>query len=208
MTHLLQRETYEWSNIWWSHADDKSLLRVLLIGDSISVGYSPKVTRELEGTFHVDRLANSKAVNDPAHLKETVYMLGEYPYAAVHFNNGLHGCHLPDDDYADHLEKYVLLLKKHAPNVPLVWAASTPVTVNGDVQTLDPKTNAQVLARNERAATIMKKYNIPVNDLYTLVIGQPDLRSTDGYHYNEQGYDQMGRAVANAIRQATQNSSR
>ena len=51
------RETSEWANIWWDHADDPTMDRVLLIGDSISVGYTQPVIQRLQGIALVDRFS-------------------------------------------------------------------------------------------------------------------------------------------------------
>ena len=59
------REQCEWSNHWWDCANDPSLPRVLTIGDSICCGYSPVVTRLLQGKAHVDRQGTSRSLNDP-----------------------------------------------------------------------------------------------------------------------------------------------
>ncbi|MFA7237720.1 MAG: hypothetical protein WC058_12730 [Phycisphaeraceae bacterium] len=72
------RETMEWANLWWSHADDPARRCVLLVGDSIAVGYSTTVMSELDDLAYVDRLGGSRAVNDPCWAKELAYMLGEY----------------------------------------------------------------------------------------------------------------------------------
>jgi len=196
------KEQYEWFNIWWDCANDPALPRVLLIGDSISCGYSPVVTKELQGKYHVDRLGTSRSINDPVLLQATEMMLKEYPYVAVHFNNGLHGFHLEGPAYAAALKEYVELIRRLAPNAKLIWGSSTPITKNGEPQTLDPK-NEVVITRNALAA-IMEEQGISVADLYAVVIGKPDLRSTDGYHYNGAGYDALGKAVAEALRNALQ----
>jgi len=192
-------EQYEWSNIWWDCANDPALPRVLLIGDSISCGYSPVVTTLLQGKVHVDRLGTSRSINDPVLLKETTMMLAEYPYAAIHFNNGLHGFHLDGPAYAAGLRAYVELLERLRGNAQLIWASSTPITQPDDVNTLAGD-NEKVLARNALAAPLMQERGIPMNGLYQCVVGKPDLRSGDGYHYNGAGYDALGQAVAEALR--------
>ncbi len=193
------REQYKWSNIWWDCANDPTLPRVLLIGDSISCGYSPVVSALLQGKVHVDRLGTSRSINDPVLLKETAMMLEEYPYVAIHFNNGLHGFHLDGPAYAAGWREYVGLLEHLRGGARLIWASSTPITRPDDVTTLDAD-NEKVVARNALAAEIMQEHSIPTNDLYQCVIGRPDLRSPDGYHYNSAGYDALGQAVADALR--------
>jgi hypothetical protein len=194
----VQHERYEWSNIWWDCANDRSLPRVLLIGDSISCGYSAGVTRLLEGRYHVDRLGTSRSINDPVLAKETVMMLQEYPYVAVHFNNGLHGFHLDAAQYAAALATWVGLIREHGTGAALIWASSTPITENGAPEKLSGG-NQTVLARNEAAAAVMQTQGIATNDLYSVVIDRPQLRSADGYHYNGDGYDLLAQAVAEAV---------
>jgi len=201
MPETVVKEQYEWFNLWWDCADDPTLARVLLIGDSIACGYSPVVTKELEGKYHVDRLGTSSSINDPALLQTTEMMLKQYRYAAVHFNNGLHGFHLDGPTYAAALRDYVALIKGLTPNAKLVWGSSTPITESGEPQTLDPK-NETVTTRNTLAAAMMQEQAIPIDDLYAVVAGKPDLRSNDGYHYNAAGYEALGKAVADAILKA------
>ncbi len=198
MTANVARETSEWSNIWWDCANDPTLPRVLLIGDSISCGYSPVVTKLLQGKVHVDRLGTSNSLGDPLLFKQTQMMLEAYSYAAVHFNNGLHGFHLPGEAYSAALRDWVKLIRAHGRGAKLIWAASTPITKSRDVKTLSDS-NGIVTTRNTLAAAIMQEEGIPVNDLYGLVVGKPELRSPDGYHYNADGYALLGKAVADSV---------
>lgn len=193
------RETSEWSNIWWDHADDPSMDRVLLIGDSISVGYTNPVIERLKGIALVDRLANSKGINDPALYKEITYMLSEYRYRAIHFNNGLHGWHVPDDVYASCLRQMVQVLRQYGQGAKLVWANSTPVADPDDKAVVNEEKNPLVVRRNEIAREIMQSYDIPINDLYQLVLGKAEFRSRDVFHFSPEGQVAQGEAVANAI---------
>jgi lysophospholipase L1-like esterase len=192
-------EQYEWSNIWWDHANDAETPRVLLIGDSISCGYSGVVTNRLEGKVRVDRLGTSRSLNDPVLLKETEIMLAEHPYAAIHFNNGLHGFHLTGPQYGAALKAYLDLLEAHKGAAKLIWGSSTPITESGKPDTLAPS-NEVVISRNALAAELMASRGIPINDLYALASGKPDLRSGDGYHYTPEGYEVLGQAVSEALR--------
>lgn len=195
------REKYEWSKFWWNNADDISLRRVLLIGDSISVGYRPVVTELLADKANVDLMANSKGICDTAFKKELKYILGEYSYQVIHLNNGLHAVRMTDEQYQSSLQDCIETIKLLAPHAKIIWASSTPITKIEDSSILDEK-NEQVVRRNQIAAEIMKKNSIPVNDLYNLVLGKESLRlSDDGYHYNDEGRNVQGYAVAQAIQQ-------
>jgi lysophospholipase L1-like esterase len=198
MATPITREKYEWSNNWWNNADDPTLPRVLLIGDSISCGYGPFVIERLTGHVNVDRMANSRGPHDPILFKEIRLALEDWPYKVIHFNNGLHAGHLTDDQYAQCLKDYLRLIKQFAGTAHLIWASSTPVFQTVEGYPLNESVNSQVIRRNAVAAEIMAENNIPINDLYTLVIGN-NLRAVDGYHYNEQGYRLMANAVADRI---------
>ncbi|NLX05809.1 MAG: SGNH/GDSL hydrolase family protein [Phycisphaerae bacterium] len=194
------RETIEWCNFRWQDAPDRMRRRVLLIGDSIVAGYHPVVVEELEGVVNVDMLATSKAIDDPAIIKETRYVMEGYRHAIVHFNNGLHGWHLDDEGYRQGLREYVRVLRDLAGDARLIWASSTPISAAGDMGKLCEERNPRVVARNRMAAEIMREAGIPIDDLYGLVVGRADLRSEDSYHYVEKGRRVQGQAVAEVIR--------
>ena len=195
------RENIEWANFWWENTNDTKLPRVLLIGDSISVGYRGLVTQKLKGKANVDHLATSKAIDDPALLKETEYAIEGYKHAVIHFNNGLHGGHVTDNAYEKCLREYVRKLREWAPDAKLIWASTTPYPSSKPGVTLDEKRNAVVLARNAIAEKIMKENNISINDLYALMVGDLDnlTASKGNVHYNEKGKAMQGEAVAKRI---------
>jgi len=198
------RETTEWCNIRWMNANDASLPRVLLIGDSISVGYHGAVGKELKGVAHVDNLATSKAITDPALAKEIAYVLGEYRYAVIHFNNGLHGWHVTEAEYEAGLRALVAQLRKLGQGAKLVWASSTPIPSRTKGQKLHKTKNKLVLARNAIAAKVMAECKIPTNDLYELMVVDLDnlTASKGNVHYGNKGKELQGKAIAKVIRAA------
>ena len=197
----LQRETIEWCNIRWEYTNDQKLPRVLLVGDSIVVGYSGHVKKLLKGKAYVDMLATSKCISDPAFLKETKYALEDYQHAVVHVNNGLHGWHQTDEQYEAALRGYVKKLKQLAKDSKLIWASTTPVPSRRKGVKLEKRRNGIVLARNAIAEKVMKDNDIAVNDLYALVIDDLEQLSASkgNVHYNEEGKSRQGKAVADAI---------
>jgi hypothetical protein len=199
MENLLVREQFEWTNIWCNNANDLTLPRVLLIGDSIACGYSPIVIKQLQGKANVDRLGTSRSINDPVLIKETTLMLEDCLYIAIHFNNGLHGWHLDDKPYAESLQQYIQLLQKLSNGTKLIWASTTPITVQDDTQTIDLEKNNKVLRRNALAEEIMQECHIPISDLYQLVLNKAELRGTDGYHYNADGQRVQGEAISELL---------
>jgi lysophospholipase L1-like esterase len=172
---------------------------VLLIGDSISCGYGPKVITNLEGKVYVDRMANSRGVQDPILFKEIRMAIDDYAYKVIHFNNGLHAMHLSEKEYGKGLEKYVRMIEDHAQGARLIWASSTPIRKTSEGYPLDEKMNGIVLQRNVAAAKIMAEHQIPIDDLYSVVVDKPEFSAGDGYHYKEDGYKVLGKVVADKI---------
>lgn len=195
-------EQKEWTNLWWEAAPDHSKPRVLLIGDSITNGYQPAVNLALREEVYANAWASSKALDHRWYLDELefVWRQNDYDYRLIHFNNGLHGWHLGIDAYERLYENTVKYMMEKHPSAKLTLALSTPVCVSGSLTELDPHHNAEVMKRNEAVCGIAAKYGLPVNDLYTPMIGKKEFRQEDGYHYNAAGIAYQGQIVAEFIR--------
>src|SRR5207247_1734668 len=69
--------------------DDPKLPRVLLIGDSISMGYTQPVRELLKGKANVHRIGENGGPTTNG-LKNLTQSLGEGKWDVIHFNWGLH----------------------------------------------------------------------------------------------------------------------
>lgn len=182
-------------------AGSPKLPRVLLIGDSILNGYQAAVLKAFEGKAHIDAWVNphwqSQRTNE---LLADVLAHG--PYDVVHFNIGLHGWprgRIKDGTFEPLTKAYVEVLKTKLPQAKLIWASSTPVTVKGKPIELDPVINATIVDHNRMAANVMREMNVPVNDLYAVLVNRRDLALGDGFHWKPGGYDLLAREVIAAI---------
>jgi lysophospholipase L1-like esterase len=182
----IAREAIEWCNIWIPDANEPKLPRVLLIGDSITGGYGPKVEEALKGKASVARLTTSKSIGDPVLLMEVALVLGQCRFDVVHFNNGLHGSGYSEEEYRQHFPELVATIRKHAAQAKLIWATTTPVRQAGNLNVIAEDTK-RVEARNKIAEGIVAREKIAVNDLFGLVKGHPEYWSADGVHFNAQG---------------------
>jgi lysophospholipase L1-like esterase len=182
----ISREAIEWCNIWIPDANDTTLPRVLLIGDSITGGYGPKVADALKGKASVARLTTSKSIGDPTLLAEVALVLGQCHFDVVHFNNGLHGWGYTEEEYRQHFPELVATIRKHAPQAKLIWATITPMRQAGKLDVIAEGTK-RVQARNKIAEEIIAREGIAVDDLYGLVKDHPEYWSQDGVHFNAQG---------------------
>jgi lysophospholipase L1-like esterase len=192
------RESIEWCNIWIPDADGTKLPRVLLIGDSITQGYYPRVAELLQGKASVARLTTSKSLGDPVLLAEIELVVKQYPFAVIHFNNGLHGFGYSEEIYRKDFPVLLDVFKRHANDAKLIWAASTPIRVAGNLDTLAPDTQ-RVVRRNEIAREIVSKSGIAIDDLFGLVKDHPEYHGGDGVHFNEKGIAAEAEQVSRMI---------
>ena len=121
--------------------DNPKLPRALLIGDSISIGYTGSVRRALEGKANVHRIrTNARSTKEG--LKNLSAWLDDGNWDVIHFNWGLHDLfckidtetnekkHRVDiDEYEQNLNELVTKLK--STGAKLIWASTTPVPGNG-----------------------------------------------------------------------------
>lgn len=190
---VMAREGMEWCHINSFDANRSDLPRVLLIGDSITMRYSGAVRNALKGKAYVTVLGTSKALGDSALFDEMTAALKQYKYAVVHFNNGLHG--FKPEAFRKGLPEMIATIRKHAPDAKLIWGTVTPCRSEG--------TTTRVQKANEIAAEIVAKENIPVDDLYGLVMENKDkpelLWDGGGVHFTQAGADSQGKHVAAEI---------
>jgi lysophospholipase L1-like esterase len=192
------RENIEWLDVWLPNTNDHDLPRVLLIGDSITRGYGKQVEADLKGKAYVGRMATSKSLGDPALLDEVALVLKEQTFDVIHFNNGMHGNGYTEEEYAAALPALVALLHHAAPSAKLIWASTTDVRQRDHLETADPKTD-RIIQRNRSAAEIVRKENIPIDDLFSVVRGHPEYHAQDGVHLNDKGSEILAAQVARSI---------
>ncbi len=194
------RERIEWIDVWITDADKDDLPRVLFVGDSITRGYFGGVEKHLVGKAYCARLTTSKCVSDPTFNDDLLLLLKQYKFAAIHFNNGLHGWGYTEEQYRDGLSKTVAAVKEHSNGAHLIWATTTPVREKTDLQTFAERTD-RVKVRNKLAAEIMKANGVSTNDLFELVKDHADWQSTDGVHFNAKGNKALAKQVAESVSQ-------
>lgn len=188
-----QREGTEWSITYWFNANEAKLPRILLIGDSICNGYQSFVKQELNGVAYTSFWATSKCVTDRSYLKELTYILGEYDYAVIHFNNGLHSLDTDRATWEASLREVVEVLQEKGKGAKLVWATSTPLK--------DPALTAKAKELNAIAAKVMTEAGIATDDLFGLM--DPQDRATvwsDVFHYHEPARRQQAKQVADQVK--------
>ena len=186
-------------------ADVAGLPRVLLIGDSISIGYTLPVRQELAGKANVHRIPTNggPTKNGTANLAK---WLGESKWDVIHFNFGLHDLrHMEDGkrqvepaDYEKNLRSLVADLKKTG--AKLIFGTTTPVP---EGKLTPQRTFGDVATYNEIALKVMKENGVAIDDLNAAVA--PDiakLQNKADVHFNPEGYAVLGKAVVKSINAA------
>lgn len=181
------------SNAWDFVQDDPKLPRVLLIGDSVSRGYTQPVRKALAGKMNVHR-APANCGPTSAGLKNLEVWLGEGKWDLIHFNFGIHDRATPAADYVKRLEEIAQRLQKTGAKV--VWASTTPIPDNPAAK----QTAASIIEKNRLAAEVMTKLGIATNDLFGAITPQlAKLQNPNDVHFNGAGYEFLGGKVAEAM---------
>ena len=205
----------------WLFVPDPKLPNVLIIGDSISIGYTLEVRKLLAGKANVFR-PTSKDGKGPENCSGTTAgvqnidrWLGNTKWAVIHFNWGLHDLkHVTKDgkpsseesdpvqatveQYSKNLEEIVKKLK--ATGAKLIFATTTPVVPGTKSPLREPEAPGKY---NEAAVKIMAANGIKVNDLYGFVLPQIEkLQLPKNVHFKPEGSKALAEQVAKAIDEA------
>lgn len=204
--------------------DAPGLPRVLLIGDSISMGYTLPVRALLAGQANVHRIPINGGHTQTGLEKLDAWLGGNSPaqrppdsqppprWDVIHFNWGLHDLkHWKDgkmdpagpqvttvEQYEKNLRQLVTQLK--STSAKLIWAATTPVPAgtSGRVAGDEVKYNAA-------AARVMKEEGVAINDLHAFASARlAEIQRPANVHFTEAGSKALAEPVAAAIRQALQ----
>ncbi|NTV38127.1 MAG: hypothetical protein HGA82_02950, partial [Anaerolineales bacterium] len=191
--------------------ENPALPRVLLIGDSISIGYTLDVRKLLEGKANVLRVPTNCGPTAKG-MKSLEEWLGTGKWDVIHFNWGLHDVkrmkdgkmditgdwQVPPETYKANLEALVQKLK--ATGARLIWATTTPVPEGADGRVKDDEVKANVLA-----AKVMKANGVAVDDLYAHVLPQlQKYQRPKNVHFTDEGYVFLAKQVADSILAALQ----
>lgn len=195
--------------------DAPGLPRVLLIGDSISIGYTQPVRNLLQGKANVHRIHTNGGPTTNG-LKNLGTWLGETKWDVIHFNWGLHdlkyigdnpqsradpkaaGSHqqVPLADYENNLTTLVTQLK--ATGAKLVWCNTTPAPEGSA-----GRIAGDVVKYNEAAARVMSAAGIPTDDLCAHAQARlKEVQLPANVHFTPAGYEYLAAKVAAEIEKA------
>lgn len=186
--------------------DVPGLPRVLLIGDSISIGYTLQVRALLKDKANVHRIPVNGGATEVglANMKE---WLGDKKWDVIHFNFGLHDAKYASateqrasrEVYLEHLQQLIDQMK--AGGAKLIFATTTPIPeklMYG--KAAGNRVFDSIPERNAIAVELMKKNDVAIDDLYTLVLPEREKIGRPGdVHFTPEGYEILAKAVAGSV---------
>jgi len=187
---------------------------ILIIGDSISIGYTPFVKN-----FFLDKATvlhnDGNAQHTGTGLKKIEEWLGNKNWDVIQFNWGLWDlCYRHSDskeygnrdkingkpeftidEYASNLDSLVAIIKKKS-NAKLIFVTTTYVPKD------EPgRRKSDVEKYNKAAKLVMKKHNILINDIYeqSIAIHNRYGKGSKDVHYTTIGYNKLSELIINFL---------
>lgn len=188
-------------------------MNVVLIGDSIRMGYQKYVQAELTGFAQV--WGSDENGGSSQQVLESLDNVIERAPDVVHINAGLHDLRRPFGSTVNQvtLEDYYRNIREITERIRagtrsrLIWATTTPLDeewhnrVHGELGdfrrfAVDVNTYSEGLLDQARIL------DLEINDLNAVVVkaGPEKILSQDGVHFSDEGYAILGKAVADFIR--------
>ena len=190
--------------------------RILLIGDSISIGYTNATQR---GVGHpqpqvIHHEGNAQSTSFALSSNRIFSWLGEGQWDVIHFNFGLHDLGWADvngkevdvgtpgagprvslDEYERNLQTIVDILASRGDR--LIWASTTPV-----FETSGSREEGAQLAYNQVATRVMERNGIQINDLHGYAVQNAEefrVGGRDNVHFTETGYQKLAEPVVELL---------
>ena len=183
--------------------------KVLIIGDSISIGYFPFVKEQLAACADVVH-NKGNAQHTRTGLKNIDEWIGDEKWDVIQFNWGLWDlCYrLPNvkgeasrdkvngklttglDEYRSNLEALVKVLKKT--NAKLVYVTTTYVPENEPGRFVEDAGKYNAVAKE-----VMKAHGVQVNDIYSASkkIHKKFAVAPNDVHYTKEGYQELAKLI-------------
>jgi GDSL-like Lipase/Acylhydrolase family len=189
--------------------EDPSLPRVLIMGDSISLGYTWEVRKLLAGKANVQH-PDVNCWSTTFALEHIRQWIGKKRWDVIYFNFGLHDLKYLNDQgeyvtpekgkqvssiqqYQANLRSIVTTLRRSG--AKLIFATTTPVPsgANGRVQ-------GDEIRYNAAATEVMQESGIEIDDLWNVVNPSlTTLQQPHNVHFTAEGSRVLGAEVASRI---------
>ena len=209
--HGIAKEIYAvlTGKTWTGEFKPTPLPQVLIIGDSISIGYFKPLQEKLKDiaiVIHNEGNAQHTAYG----LKKLDQWLDDTKWDVIHFNFGLHDLkyideqgkntsvetgkqQIPIDQYVQNLDEIVKRLKKTG--AKLIFATTTPVPDGTKI-----RVKGEAAIYNRVAIKVMKKHGVAINDLYSFALPRlKEIQRQSNVHFYPKGSEQLAEQCAKSI---------
>ena len=166
---------------------------ILLIGDSIRMGYDKSVKSSLKDKANV--VFPSENCRFASYLLRYLHeykntLLPNEDVDVLHWNAGLWDClrifgedpHSPIEVYAYYIERLCVRIKTLFPKAKVIFATSTSV-LSEKMNGIFKRYNEDIENYNKVAVEIVKKHGFEVNDLYSVSTELPESAHSDSVHF-------------------------
>ncbi len=184
---------------------DPNLPDVLIIGNSISIGYTPYVRKNLQGVANLYRVAENAGDTNKG-LERIDLWLSDVKWDVIHVNWGLHDLKhtiredqpdVPLDLYEQNLRK--LLARLQQTGAKIIWAQTSYVP-DGVTPRRDLGDDVRY---NDVAKRVVKEFKgIVIDDQYKLTKANPENQQPHNVHFTGAGYEQQGAQATKYILKA------
>ncbi len=193
-------------------SNEPGLPRVLLLGDSISIGYTVPVRQMLRGRANVHR-APENCGPTVRGLEKLDHWLGQTKWDLIHFNFGLHDLkymddsgrlasptvgrqQVPPDAYHENLTGLIQRLQRTG--AKLVWCTTTPVPEGASGRIAGDSAKYNQIAG--QVVGEVGNGQIAIDDLYQFAASRLDqIQQPRNVHFTPEGSRQLGKQVAEVI---------
>jgi acyl-CoA thioesterase-1 len=193
----------------------QDLPKVLVIGDSISIGYMEPLKKILADEAIVEHNPGNAAHTGRGRENLDAW-LGDTKWDVIHFNHGLHDLkyvdpegkntdseekghlQIPVEKYEENLEAIVQRLKKTG--AKLIFATTTPFPekVEGPLRKIE-----DLNRYNEAALRVMKKHGVAIDDLHAFALPRlAEFQRPHNVHFTPEGSAELAKEVARYIRES------
>ena len=191
---------------------DPNLPNVLIIGDSISIGYMAPLREKLTGIANVFRPATNCGPSSKG-LEEIERWLGDRNWKLIQINHGLHDLkymgpqgqnladpkaesshqQIPPDQYAKNLRILAERLKKTGATI--IWCETTPVPKGAAGRVVGDSKKYNSIAKK-----VMAEHGISTNGLFDYAIQNVPTREAN-VHYTPENSQKLAEFVAASIKE-------
>ncbi len=191
---------------------DEKRPRILVVGNSISMGYRQYISKYFEGRAYVDYWVGGSTDQIEGENSEGKIawqgVLANGPYDVVTWNSmALHYWQYPErlaeDKLVPQMTEAVRYLKEIAPKTQFIWVKTTPLTISekGKPTIINEVKSARIVKFNQMTDEIMQKHGFSEVDLYNVCERNLDEASSDGIHWKAGAYQLMADEIIQEIEQ-------